>query len=75
MSAGTVPFEQINAIFPGVKLEIGRTTIARMQSGKGQADDLRSEKAPEGLLQTDLFGGVCFKQKIPFRTQEVIIAA
>ena len=40
-----------------------------MQSGKGQADDLMSDKAAEEVLQTVLYSGICFWQNLPCRTQ------
>ena len=67
----TVPPEWIDAIFPGVRQLLQRVQArnARMQSGKGQADDLMSDKAAEGFLQTVLYSGICFWQNLPFRTQ------
>ena len=67
----TVPPDWINAIFPGVKrlLEKVQARNARIQSGKGQADDLISDRAAEGFLQTVLYTGICFWQNLPFRTQ------
>ena len=58
-------------ILPGLKrlLETVQERNARMQSGKGQADDLISDKAAEGFLQTVLYSGICFWQNLPFRTQ------
>ena len=58
----TVPPAWIEAIFPGVKrlLEIVQARNARIQAGKGQADDLISDKAVEGFLQTALYSGICF---------------
>ncbi len=67
----TVPPEWIDAIFPGVRrlLETVQARNARMQSGKRQANDLISDKAAEGFLQTVLYSGICFWQNLPFRTQ------
>ena len=67
----TVPPEWIDAIFPGVRklLEMVQTRNARMQSGKAQADDLISDRAAEGFLQTVLYSGICFWQNLPFNTQ------
>jgi len=67
----TVPPEWIDAIFPGVRrlLEIVQARNVRMQSGKGQADDLISDRAAEGYMQTVLYSGICFWQNLPFRTQ------
>jgi len=67
----TVPSEWIHAIFPGVRQLLQRVQArnARMQSGKGQADDLMSDKAAEGFLHTVLYSGICFWQNLPFRTQ------
>ena len=67
----TVAPEWIDAIFPGVRrlLEIVQARNARMQSGKGQADDLISDRAAEGFLPTVLYSGICFWQNLPFRTQ------
>ena len=60
----TVPPEWIDAMFPGVRrlLEIVQERNARMQSGKGQADDLISDRAAEGFLQTVVYSGICFWQ-------------
>ena len=70
----TVPPEWIDAIFPGVRQLLQRVQArnARMQSGKGQADDLMSDKAAEGFLQTVLYSGICFWQNLPFRTQRLL---
>ncbi len=67
----TVPSEWIDAIFPGVRnlLEIVQARNARMQSGKGQFNDLVSDKAAEGFLQTVMYSRICFWQNLPFRTQ------
>ena len=67
----TMPSEWIDAIFPGVRnlLEIVQARNARMQSGKGQFNDLVSDKAAEGFLQTVMYSGICFWQNLPFRTQ------
>ena len=67
----TVPPDWIDAIFPGVRrlLEIVQARNARMQSGKGHADDQISDRAAEGFLQTVLYSGICFWQNLPFRTQ------
>ncbi|KAL3136557.1 hypothetical protein ABBQ38_005804 [Trebouxia sp. C0009 RCD-2024] len=72
----TVPPEWIDAIFPGVRrlLEMVQARNARMQSGKGQADDLISDRAAEGFLQTVLYSGICFWQNLPFRTQRYGLA-
>ncbi|DBA98662.1 TPA: hypothetical protein ACH3X1_014442 [Trebouxia sp. C0004] len=45
-----------------------------MHSGKRQADDLISDKAAEGFLQTVLYSGICFWQNLPFRTQRFGVA-
>ncbi len=70
-----MPPEWIVAIFPGVNrlLETVQARNARVQSGKQSAKDLISDKAAEGFLQTVLYCGVCFWQKIPFRTQKVTV--
>jgi len=67
----TVPSEWIDAVFPGVReiLERVQARNDRMQAGKRQADDLISDKAAEGFLQTVLYSGICFWQNLPFRTQ------
>jgi len=67
----TVPSEWIDALFPGVReiLERVQARNDRMQAGKRQADDLISDKAVEGFLQTVLYSGICFWQNLPFRTQ------
>ena len=67
----TVPPEWIDAIIPRVRtlLEKVQARNARMQSGKGQADDLISDRAAEGFLQTILYSGICFWQNLPFRNQ------
>ncbi|DBB07155.1 TPA: hypothetical protein ACH3X1_011726 [Trebouxia sp. C0004] len=72
----TVSPEWIDAIFRGVRrlLEIVQARNARIQCGKGQADDLISDKAAEGLLQTVLYSGICFWQNLPFRTQRYGVA-
>ncbi len=69
--AGPVPPEWVDAIFPRVRalLDTVQARNARMQSGKRQADDLISDKAAEGFLQTVLYSGICFWQNLPFRTQ------
>ncbi len=66
-----VPPEWVDAIFPRVRalLDTVQARNARMQSGKRQADDLISDKAAEGFLQTVLYSGICFWQDLPFRTQ------
>ncbi len=66
-----VPPEWVDAIFPKVRalLDTVQARNARMQSGKRQADDLISDKAAEGFLQTVLYSGICFWQNLPFRTQ------
>ncbi len=66
-----VPPEWVDAIFPRVRalLDTVQARNARMQSGKRQADDLMSDKAAEGFLQTVLYSGICFWQNLPFRTQ------
>ena len=70
----TVPPDWIDAIFPGVRrlLEIVQARNARLQSGKGQADDLISDRAAEGFLQTVLYSGICFWQNLPFKTQRYV---
>jgi hypothetical protein len=67
----TVPSEWIDAVFPGVReiLERVQARNDRMQAGKRHADDLISDKAVEGFLQTVLYSGICFWQNLPFRTQ------
>ncbi len=66
-----VPAGWVDAIFPRVRalLDTVQARNARMQSGKCQADDLISDKAAEGFLQTVLYSGICFWQNLPFRTQ------
>lgn len=66
-----VPAEWVDAICPRVRalLDTVQERNARMQSGKRQADDLMSDKAAEGFLQTVLYSGICFWQNLPFRTQ------
>ena len=66
-----VPPEWVDAIFPRVRalLDTVQARNARMQSGKRQADDLISDRAAEGFLQTVLYTGICFWQNLPFRTQ------
>ncbi|DBA77425.1 TPA: hypothetical protein ACH3X1_009257 [Trebouxia sp. C0004] len=65
------PAEWVDAIFPRVRalLDTVQERNARMQTGKRQADDLMSDKAAEGFLQTVLYSGICFWQNLPFRTQ------
>ena len=59
-----VPAEWVDAIFPRVRalLDTVHARNARMQSGKRQADDLMSDKAAEGFLQTVLYSGICYWQ-------------
>ncbi len=66
-----VPPEWVDVIFPRVRalLDTVQARNARMQSGRRQADDLISDKAAEGFLQTVLYSGICFWQNLPFRTQ------
>ena len=68
-----VPAEWVDAIFPKVRalLDTVQERNARMQSGKRQADDLMSDKAAEGFLQTAPVQWHPLLAEIAFQNSEV----
>ena len=70
-----VPAEWLDAVFLRVRalLDTMQARDVRMQSGKRQADDLTSDKAAEGFLQTVLYSGICFYKPTPFSKHELVL--